>query len=140
MAYIITFIAGVLFTISLLLLFFTSPMKQLLYFFFDSRWINAVIIIRMLMGFIIIAAAPFTGFPNMMLFLGIAIIFLAMTMPFFAEESLDQMAQWWQLQSNWMLRLYALIFAPVWLFFALASLPDPALLDKILTYIIPHTH
>lgn len=140
MAYIITFIAGVLFVTSLLLLFFTSAMKQLLYFFFAARWINTVIIIRMLMGFIIIAAAPFTGFPNLMLFLGFVIIFLAMTMPFFSEQSLQQMAQWWQLQSNWMLRLYALIFAPIWLFFALASLPDPALLEKILTYIVPHTH
>ncbi len=140
MAYIITFIAGVLLTISVLLFFFTSTMKQLLYFFFDARWINAVIIIRMLMGFIIIAAAPFTGFPNMMLFLGIVIIFLAMTMPFFSEQSLDQMAQWWLLQSNWMLRLYALIFAPIWLFFAFASLPDPELFEQVLKYIIPHTH
>ncbi len=140
MAYIITFIAGVLLTISVLLFFFTSTMKQLLYFFFDARWINAVIIIRMLMGFIIIAAAPFTGFPNMMLFLGIVIIFLAMTMPFFSEQSLDQMAQWWLLQSNWMLRLYALIFAPIWLFFAFASLPDPGLFEQVLKYIIPHTH
>ncbi len=140
MAYIITFIAGVLLTISVLLFFFTSTMKQLLYFFFDARWINAVIIIRMLMGFIIIAAAPFTGFPNMMLFLGIVIIFLAMTMPFFSEQSLDQMAQWWLLQSNWMLRLYALIFAPIWLFFAFASLPDPGLFEQVLQYIIPHTH
>jgi len=140
MAYVITFIASVLFTISLLLLFFTSPMKHVLYFFFDARWINAVIIIRMLMGFIIIAAAPFTGFPNMMLFLGIAIIFLAMTLPFFSEESLAQMAEWWLAQSNWMLRLYALIFAPIWLFFMFASLPDPSILNDVLRYIIPHTH
>ena len=140
MAYVITFIAGVLFTISLLLLLFTSSMKHVLYFFFDARWINAVIIIRMLMGFIIIAAAPFTGFPNMMLFLGIAIIFLAMTLPFFSEESLAQMAEWWLAQSNWMLRLYALIFAPIWLFFMFASLPDPSILNEVLRYIIPHTH
>ncbi len=140
MAYIITFIATVLFLISVLLFFFTGTMKRLLYFFFDERWINAVIIIRMLMGFIIIAAAPFTGFPNMMLFLGIAIIFLAMTMPFFSEDSLDQMAQWWLLQSNWMLRFYALIFAPIWMFFIFASLPDPAILEDVLQYLIPHTH
>ncbi len=140
MAYIITFIASVLFLISILLFFFTSTMKRLLYFFFDERWVNVVIIIRMLMGFIIIAAAPFTGFPNMMLFLGIAIIFLAMTMPFFSEASLDQMAQWWLLQSNWMLRLYALIFAPIWLFFIFASLPDPAILQDALQYLLPHTH
>ncbi len=140
MAYIITFIACVLFLISIMLFFFTTTMKHLLYFFFDERWINAVIIIRMLMGFIIIAAAPFTGFPNMMLFLGIAIIFLAMTMPFFSANSLDQMAQWWLLQSNWMLRLYALIFAPIWLFFIFASLPDPTILEDILQYIVPHTH
>lgn len=140
MAYIITFIACVLFIISILLFFFTTTMKHLLYFFFDERWINAVIIIRMLMGFIIIAAAPFTGFPNMMLFLGIAIIFLAMTLPFFSANSLDQMAQWWLLQSNWMLRLYALIFAFIWLFFIFASLPDPAILEDILQYIVPHTH
>ncbi len=140
MAYIITFIATVLFLISVLLFFFTGTMKRLLYFFFDERWINVVIIIRMLMGFIIIAAAPFTGFPNMMLFLGIAIIFLAMTMPFFSEYSLDQMAQWWLLQSRWMLRIYALIFASIWLFFIFASLPDPALLEDVLQYLIPHTH
>ena len=140
MAYIITFIATVLFLISVLLFFFTGTMKRLLYFFFDERWINVVIIIRMLMGFIIIAAAPFTGFPNMMLFLGIAIIFLAMTMPFFSEDSLDQMAQWWLLQSNWMLRFYALVFAPIWLFFVFASLPDPAILEDVLQYLIPHTH
>ncbi len=140
MAYIITFIATVLFLISVLLFFFTGTMKRLLYFFFDERWINVVIIIRMLMGFIIIAAAPFTGFPNMMLFLGIAIIFLAMTMPFLSETSLDQMAQWWLLQSNWMLRFYALVFAPIWLFFIFASLPDPAILEDVLQYLIPHTH
>ena len=140
MAYIITFIATVLFLISVLLFFFTGTMKRLLYFFFDERWINVVIIIRMLMGFIIIAAAPFTGFPNMMLFLGIAIIFLGMTMPFLSENSVDQMAQWWLLQSNWMLRIYALVFAFVWLFFIFASLPDPAILEDVLQYLIPHTH
>jgi hypothetical protein len=140
MAYIITFIASVLLLISLLLLVFTSTMKHFLFFFFDARWINAVIVIRMLMGFIIIAAAPFTGFPNLMLFLGIAIIFMAMTLPFFSEESLAVMAEWWQSQSNWMLRLYALVFAPIWLFFVFASLPDPTVLKDILIYLLPHTH
>ena len=140
MAYVITTIASILFLISFLLFFFTSPMKKLLFFFFDPRWINAVIVIRMLMGFIIIAAAPFTGFPNLMLFLGIAVIFLAITMPFFSEESLAQMGQWWLSQSNWMLRFYALVFMPIWLFFMLASLPDPTLLENVLALIIPHTH
>ncbi len=140
MAYIITSIASILFLISLMLLLFTSPMKKLLHFFFAPRWINAVIVIRMLMGFIIIAAAPFTGFPNMMLFLGIAVIFLAMTMPFLSEESLHEMSDWWLAQSNWMLRLYALIFAPIWLFFMFASLPDPAIIEEFLLYVLPHTH
>ncbi len=140
MAYVITSIASILFLISIMLLLFTSPMKKLLFFFFSPRWINAVIVLRMLMGFIIIAAAPFTGFPNMMLFLGILVIFLGMTMPFMSDNSLDQMALWWQQQSNWMLRLYALIFAPIWLFFIFASLPDQSLLQQLLQYIVPHTH
>ena len=140
MAYIITSIASVLFLISIMLLLFTGTMKKLLFFFFAPRWINAVIVIRMLMGFVIIGAAPFTGYPNLMLFLGIAVIFLGMTMPFMSERSLDDMALWWQLQSNWMLRLYALIFAPIWLFFMFASLPDHTLLEEILTYIMPHLH
>ena len=140
MAYIITSIASVLFLVSIMLLLFTGTMKKLLFFFFAPRWINAVIVIRMLMGFVIIGAAPFTGYPNMMLFLGIAVIFLGMTMPFMSERSLDDMALWWQLQSNWMLRLYALIFAPIWLFFMFASLPDHTLLEEILTYIMPHLH
>lgn len=140
MAYVITSIASILFLISLMLLLFTTTMKDILFFFFAPRWINAVIVIRMLMGFIIIAAAPFTGFPNMMLFLGIAVIFLGMTMPFFSERSLDEMALWWQEQSNWMLRLYALIFLPVWMFLIFASLPDHTLLEEILQYILPHIH
>ncbi|MCW8930844.1 MAG: hypothetical protein OQL19_11465 [Gammaproteobacteria bacterium] len=140
MAYIITSIASILFLTAVMLFLFTSPMKRLLHFFFSPRWINAVIIVRMLMGFIIIAAAPFTGFPNMMLFLGIAVIFLAMTMPFFSNDSLLQMSQWWMDQSNWMLRLYALIFAPIWMFFIFASLPDPTILHDFLQKIIPHTH
>ncbi len=140
MAYIITSIASVLFLISIMLLLFTGTMKKLLFFFFAPRWINVVIVIRMLMGFVIIGAAPFTGYPNMMLFLGIAVIFLGMTMPFMSERSLDDMALWWQLQSNWMLRLYALIFAPIWLFFMFASLPDHTLLEEILAYIMPHLH
>jgi len=140
MAYIITSIASVLLLTAVLLFFITSPMKKLLHFFFDPRFINAVIIVRMLMGFIIIAAAPFTGFPNMMLFLGIAVIFLAMTMPFLSEESLHELSYWWMTQSNWMLRLYALMFIPVWMFFIFASLPDPTVLHKILNQILPHTH
>ncbi|WP_198263525.1 hypothetical protein [sulfur-oxidizing endosymbiont of Gigantopelta aegis] len=140
MAYIITSIASILFLTSIMLLFFTSTMKNILFFFFAPRWINTVIILRMLMGFIIIAAAPFTGFPNMMLFLGIAVIFLAMTMPFFSEDSLHNMSQWWLDQSNWMLRLYAIIFAPIWLFFVFASLPDPGVLEEVLHSFNLHTH
>jgi len=128
MAYVITSIASILFLISLMLLFFTSTMKKILFFFFAPRWINVVIVIRMLMGFIIIAAAPFTGFPNMMLFLGIAVIFLGMTMPFISEDSMISMAKWWMDQSNWMLRLYALIFAFVWSFFIFASLSTSLLI------------
>jgi len=140
MAYVITSIASILFLISLMLLIFTSTMKKILFFFFAPRWINVVIVIRMLMGFIIIAAAPFTGFPNMMLFLGIAVIFLGMTMPFISEDSMENMARWWMEQSNWMLRLYALIFAFIWLFFIFASLPDYTILEKILEHVLPHLH
>jgi len=139
-AYFITFIACILLLICFSLFFFTTSTKHALYFFFHARTINVVIVIRMLMGFIIIGAAPFTGFANMLLFLGIAIIFLGMTVPFTSDETLDQMGQWWLLQSNWMLRLYALIFAPIWLFFILASIPDPEILEQILVYIIPHRH
>ncbi len=140
MAYIITSIASVLLLTAVLLFFITSPMKILLHFFFDPRFINAVIIVRMLMGFIIIAAGPFTGFPNMMLFLGIAVIFLAMTMPFFSAQSLHEMSNWWMAQSNWMLRFYSLVFIPIWMFFVFASLPEPSILHEILNKILPHTH
>ncbi len=140
MAYIITSIASILFLITIMLFFFTNTMKHLLFFFFSPKWINVVIIVRMLMGFIIIAAAPFTGFPNMMLFLGIIVIFLAMTMPFMSEEHIDWMSHWWLEQSSWMLRFYALVFAPIWLFFMFASLPNPEVLEEVLQYIVPHTH
>ena len=76
----------------------------------------------------------------MMLFLGIAVIFLAMTMPFFSVESLHEMSDWWLAQSNWMLRLYALIFALIWMFFIFASLPEPMVFHEFLQSIVPHTH
>ena len=124
MAYIIPALAAILFLISLALFLFTGFTQRRLHFFFDQKWINVVIILRTLTGFIILAAAPASGAPELMLFLGAGIIFLAFTTPFMSDEHLVALSEWWLSRSTLMLKLWALSWMLVWLLFAYIALPE----------------
>jgi len=123
MAYIIPALAAILFIISFALFLFTGFTKKHLYFFFDQKWVNVVIVVRTLTGFIVLAAAPASGAPELMLILGAGIIFIAFTTPFVSDENLDSLAEWWQSLSNWVLKLWALLWMLVWFLFGYIALP-----------------
>jgi NADH:ubiquinone oxidoreductase subunit 6 (subunit J) len=124
MAYVIPILITGLFFISASLFVFTGLTKKLLFFFFDPKWINVVIVLRMLSGFIILASAPASGAPNLMLFLGAIVIFIAFTTPFTAEEHLEKMAEWWLSLSTLTLKLWALLWMLIWFLFGYISLPE----------------
>ena len=123
MAYVIPALAAILFMISALLFLFSGFMKKHLYFFFDQKWVNVVIVLRMLTGFIVIAAAPASGAPNLMLFLGVGIVFIAFTTPFLSDERLDELAEWWLSLSNLTLKFCALSWMFIWFLFGYIALP-----------------
>ncbi len=124
MAYVIPALAAVLFLISLLLFIFTGFMKKRLYFFFEQKWVNVVIVLRMLAGFLVIASAPASGAPNLMLFLGVAVIFIAFTTPFVSTQRLDELGEWWLSLSTLTLKLWALSWMLVWFLFIYIALPE----------------
>ena len=124
MAYIIPALAAVLFLISFALFLFTGFTKNHLYFFFDQRWVNVVVVVRILAGFLVLAAAPASGAPELMLILGAGIIFIAFTTPFMSDDHLDALAKWWLSLSNLVLKFWALLWMLVWFLFGYIALPS----------------
>lgn len=128
MAYIIPALAAVLFLISFALFLFTGFTKNHLYFFFDQKWVNVVVVVRILAGFLVLAAAPASGAPELMLILGAGIIFIAFTTPFMSDEHLDALAEWWLSLSNLVLKFWALLWMLVWFLFGYLALPGDSYL------------
>ena len=124
MAYIIPALAVILFLISFALFLFTGFSKSHLYFFFDQKWINVVIVVRTLTGFLVLAGAPASGAPELMLFLGAGILFIAFTTPFMSIERLETLAEWWQSLSNLALKFWALLWMLIWFLFGYIALPE----------------
>lgn len=123
MAYIIPVLALILFIMSLTLFIFTGFTKNHLYFFFDQKWVNVVVVVRVLAGFLVLAGAPASGAPELMLVLGAGIIFIAFTTPFMSDEHLEAMAQWWQSLSTLVLKFWALLWMFIWFIFGYIALP-----------------
>ena len=128
MAYVIPALALILFLISFALFLFSGFTQKHLYFFFDQKWVSVVLVFRMFAGFIVIAAAPASGAPMLMILVGIAIIFLAFTTPFMSNEKLAELAQWWLSLSPLTLKLWGLTWMIIWLLIAYIALPAESLI------------
>ncbi len=124
MAYIIPALAAILFLISFTLFLFTGFIKKHLYFFFDPKWVNIVIVLRTLSGFIVLAAAPASGAPELMLVFGAGIIFIAFVTPFMLDEQFELLAEWWLSLSTLVLRFWAILWMLVWFIFGYIALPE----------------
>ena len=126
MGYVIPGLAAVLFIISVALFLFSGLMQKLLYFFFDEKWVNVVIVFRMLAGFVIIAAAPASGAPVLMIFIGIVIIFVAFTTPFVSNERLYELGEWWLSLHILTIKFWALLWMIIWFLLAYIASPEEA--------------
>jgi|GEM_PF-2462436 len=125
MAYVIPALTAILFFISLALFIFSGFMKKVLFVFFDDKWVNVVIVFRMLAGFVIIAAAPASGAPVLMIFVGIVIIFVAFTTSFVSNSRLEELADWWISLPILTIKGWALLWMIIWFLFGyIASPPD----------------
>jgi hypothetical protein len=123
MAYVIPALAVLLSFISFALFLFSGFTQKHLYFFFDHKWANVVIVFRVFAGFVVIAAAPASGAPMLMILVGIAILFVAITSPFMSDQNLTDLADWWLSLSPLSLKLWGLSWMVIWLLIAYISLP-----------------
>jgi len=133
MSYIIPALAAILFLISLSLFVFSGTMKKQLFIFFDDRWVNVVIVFRMLAGFVVIAAAPASGSPALMIFIGIIIIFVAFTTSIVSQEKLYVLAVWWKKLPLLKIKAWALLWMFIWLGFGYIASPDDAFYTVYIT-------
>lgn len=133
MAYIIPVLASILFFISLVLFLFSGFMKKHLFFFFDPEWANYVIVFRTLSGFLVLAAAPASGSPEIMLFLGAAIIFFAFLIPFMSDDRLEAMAEWWLSLSSLKLKLWAILWMFIWFLLGYLALPKDSQIASLIS-------
>jgi len=125
-AYVIPGLAALLFLVSLALFLFSGLMQKLLYIFFDEKWVNVVIVFRMLAGFIIIGAAPASGAPVLMIFVGIVIIFVAFTTPFMSSTKLHELGEWWLSLHIMTIKFWALLWMIIWFLLCYIASPESA--------------
>lgn len=124
LSYIIPFLASTLVLISFILFIFTGVMKKILYFFFDPQWVNVVLVFRMFAGFAVIAGAPASGAPSLMIFIGASIVFFAFATPLTSTENLEKMADWWLSLSIITLKLWGLMWMVIWFLLGYIALPS----------------
>jgi len=133
MAYVIPALALILFFISFALFLFSGFTQKHLFFFFDQKWVSFVIVFRMFAGFIVIAAAPASGAPMLMILVGIVIIFVAFTTPFMSDSMLAELAEWWLSLSPLTLKLWGLTWMIIWLLVIYIALPSDSYMAQYLS-------
>lgn len=109
MSWFIVALGAVSLLIGVLLFLMPAFMKKKLHFFFDYRWVNVVLVIRLLLGFLLVGIAPATKYPSFFLFLGVIVIFIAITVPFMGSQRINAMSDWWLARSNSILRVWSLV-------------------------------
>jgi hypothetical protein len=72
----------------------------------ESRWLYWVSGLRVLLGGVLIAAAPATRLPGFVLGLGVLLMLAGASVPFLGEARIRAMADWWGAQSDSALRTW----------------------------------
>lgn len=83
-----------------------AVLRGLLHQFLEFRWVYWVSGLRVLVGGILVAAAPATRLPGLVLGLGALLIAAGVSIPLLGEGRVNQMAEWWIRQSDQMLRTW----------------------------------
>lgn len=81
-------------------------LRTLLHQLLEFRWVYWVSGVRVLVGGLLIAAAPATRVPGFVLGLGALLIAAGVSIPLLGEGRVNQMAEWWLRQSDQTLRTW----------------------------------
>lgn len=79
--------------------------------FLESRWLYWVSGLRVLVGGILIIAAPATRMPGFVGAFGVLLVAAGVSIPLLGEARVDRMAQWWSRQPDWTLRAWGALAA-----------------------------
>ena len=103
---------GVLFLgVGLAVLASPAVLRGLLHRFLEARWLYWVSGLRVLVGGVLVIAAPATRLPAFVRGLGVVFIVAGVSIPLLGEARVDQMAQWWVRQSDGVLRAWGALAA-----------------------------
>ncbi len=75
----------------------------------QRRWINVAILLRIVIGLVLIAAARQTGLPGFILVLGVIILLSGLLAPLLGYDRLLAFADWWANRPASLIRVWALL-------------------------------
>jgi hypothetical protein len=81
-------------------------LRALLQPLLESRWLYWVSGLRVLVGGVLVVAAPATRLPGFVLGLGVLLMLAGASGPFLGEARVHAMADWWRAQSGSALRTW----------------------------------
>ncbi len=99
-----------------------TVLRGILHRFLEHRWVYWVSGVRVLVGGVLVLAAPATRMSGFIRAVGVLLIAAGVSIPLLGEERVDRMAEWWLGQSDVMLRAWGEVAAVVGAVVALAGL------------------
>ncbi|MFB3819727.1 MAG: hypothetical protein ACE147_18885 [Candidatus Methylomirabilales bacterium] len=75
----------------------------------QKRWLNLAMLLRLLIGVVMLAAAPGTRLPRFVLAAGIVTLLSGLLSPLLGHDRLVRMAAWWARRPDGLVRLWGLL-------------------------------
>lgn len=82
---------------------------RLLFLVKQKRWLNVAMLVRLLIGVVMIAAAPATRLPRFVLVAGIITLLSGLIAPLLGHDRLIRMAEWWATRPDGLVRLWGIL-------------------------------
>jgi hypothetical protein len=106
MSSLVVLIGSLLFGLGLAVSAAPAVLRRLLQPFLDPRWRYWVSGLRVLLGGVLVAAAPATRLPGFVLGFGALLMLAGASVPFLGDTRVRAMADWWGAQSDSALRTW----------------------------------
>ncbi len=97
-------------------------------------WMNAAFLFRIVVGLVLIAGAPETGLPTLVLVLGVISLLSGLLAPLLGYDRLLAFVDWWAARPAGLIRVWALLalaLGLVLLYAAIAGPPGPSLAPPV---------
>ncbi|MGA7979697.1 MAG: hypothetical protein WCA32_05655 [Chromatiaceae bacterium] len=86
-----------------------GTLRTILRPFLEPRWLYWVSGLRVLVGGVLVIAAPVTRLPGFVLGLGVLLVLAGGSIPLLGEARVHRMVEWWRRQPDWMLRAWGTV-------------------------------